>query len=67
MLNKENKEIIEHISEDVIKIVDNIIKASIEAKASDVHFEPQESKMITRFRIDGSMNSFYECDLKLYK
>jgi len=67
MLNKENKEQIEPISEDVIKIVDNIIKASIEAKASDIHFEPQESRMITRFRIDGSMNNFYECNLKLYK
>ncbi|PLX21347.1 hypothetical protein C0584_02865 [Candidatus Parcubacteria bacterium] len=67
MLNKENNEQAPAISEDVIKIVDNIIRASIEAKASDIHFEPQESKMITRFRIDGSMNSFYECDLSLYK
>ncbi len=37
----------------VIKIVDIIIKHAILERASDIHIEPQDEKVIVRYRVDG--------------
>lgn len=37
----------------VVKIVDSIIQQAVRAKASDIHFEPQEDRVRIRFRVDG--------------
>ncbi len=37
----------------VIKVVDVLIKHAILERASDIHIEPQEEKIIVRYRIDG--------------
>ncbi|MEW6425803.1 MAG: ATPase, T2SS/T4P/T4SS family [Bacillota bacterium] len=37
----------------VIRLVDSIIARAIRVRASDIHIEPQESKVLVRFRQDG--------------
>ncbi|MCK4968337.1 MAG: Flp pilus assembly complex ATPase component TadA [Candidatus Aenigmarchaeota archaeon] len=37
----------------IIKIVDLILEYAVRQDASDIHIEPQEHKMIVRFRVDG--------------
>ncbi len=37
----------------VIKVVDVLIKHAILERASDIHIEPQEEKIIIRYRVDG--------------
>ena len=37
----------------VIQLVDNILARGIQARASDIHLEPEESGMAVRYRIDG--------------
>jgi len=37
------------------EIVDEIIKDALMYKASDIHFEPQVSEVIVRFRVDGNL------------
>ena len=37
----------------VIELVNNILSQAVDADASDVHVEPQESQFRVRFRIDG--------------
>ena len=35
-------------------IIDEIVDDAISFRASDVHFEPQETEVVVRFRVDGS-------------
>ncbi|MBI5149674.1 MAG: Flp pilus assembly complex ATPase component TadA [Candidatus Omnitrophica bacterium] len=39
----------------VIKLVDLIIRQAIDERASDIHIEPFENKIILRYRIDGRL------------
>ncbi|OGS33573.1 MAG: hypothetical protein A2293_12335 [Elusimicrobia bacterium RIFOXYB2_FULL_49_7] len=43
-------------SSDVVEVVNNIIGNALYKKASDIHFEPFEDKMIIRFRLDGMLH-----------
>jgi type IV pilus assembly protein PilB len=38
---------------EIVRLVDTIIQNAIRAGASDIHIEPQENKVIVRYRIDG--------------
>jgi len=38
------------------EILEEIINDAIELRASDIHFEPQESVVIVRFRVDGMLH-----------
>lgn len=40
----------------VVKIVDTLLKHAILEGASDIHIEPEERDVITRFRIDGVLH-----------
>ena len=40
----------------VVKLVNNIINGGIDAKASDIHLEPQDPEMIVRYRVDGILH-----------
>lgn len=40
---------------DATKTLDAILRAAIRDGASDVHFEPKESGLLVRFRLDGEM------------
>ncbi len=39
----------------VIEFVNNLLAQGIEQQASDIHVEPQERRLIIRFRIDGAL------------
>ena len=41
----------------VVKLVDLIIRQSIDERASDIHIEPFEGKITLRYRIDGKLYS----------
>jgi type IV pilus assembly protein PilB len=41
----------------VIKLVDLIIRQAIDERASDIHIEPFEGKIVLRYRIDGKLYS----------
>ena len=37
----------------IVTMVNTIIKTAVEKKASDIHFEPEDTGMIVKFRLDG--------------
>jgi type II secretory ATPase GspE/PulE/Tfp pilus assembly ATPase PilB-like protein len=41
---------------DVVSLVDDLLKKAISSGASDVHFEPTESELLVKFRLDGVLN-----------
>ena len=43
------------VGQDTTQLVDNIIRSAMNKRASDIHFEPMESRMRIRFRIDGEL------------
>jgi len=43
----------------VIRLVDNLIAAAFELRASDVHVDPEEQQIRVRFRIDGVLHDNY--------
>ncbi|MBU2508806.1 Flp pilus assembly complex ATPase component TadA, partial [Patescibacteria group bacterium] len=54
-------ELIERMSkkpqeQDIVKLVDLLIRSAHENRASDIHIEPEEEYVIVRFRIDGVMH-----------
>lgn len=40
----------------VVRLVNDVINGAINAKASDIHFEPQEPEMMVRYRVDGILH-----------
>jgi type IV pilus assembly protein PilB len=52
----------EHIKEDapVTKIVATILRYAVDGKASDIHVEPTETKVVVRFRVDGLLQTSLE-------
>ncbi|MDD5098828.1 MAG: GspE/PulE family protein [Candidatus Colwellbacteria bacterium] len=49
----------------IIKIVSSTLKAAVEQKASDIHIEPQRTRLRIRFRIDGSLKEASSFPLEL--
>ncbi len=45
------------LSEPVVKLVDRIVAAGIEARASDIHLEAEEDGIAVRHRIDGLLRN----------
>lgn len=67
---KLNEEIEEKIDENLIvdnqndspsvRLIDRIIENAIKNHASDIHIEPQQNKIIIRYRIDGKLRKQFE-------
>jgi MSHA biogenesis protein MshE len=49
----------------VVKLLQNIFDDATQVRASDIHVEPQEGKLMVRFRIDGSLHLQMEADSKI--
>lgn len=49
----------------VVKLLQTIFDDAVQVKASDIHIEPQEHKLVIRFRIDGVMHLQTQADLKI--
>jgi type II secretory ATPase GspE/PulE/Tfp pilus assembly ATPase PilB-like protein len=43
-------------AQDVVFLVDDLLKKAVESGASDVHFEPTGAELIVKFRLDGVLN-----------
>jgi type IV pilus assembly protein PilB len=41
----------------IVKLVNQIIHNAVQQKASDIHIDPQETRVVIRFRIDGLLRS----------
>jgi type IV pilus assembly protein PilB len=41
----------------IVKLVNQIIQQAIQQKASDIHFDPHETKLLVRYRIDGLLKT----------
>jgi MSHA biogenesis protein MshE len=49
----------------VVKLLQTIFEDAVQVRASDVHIEPQENKLLIRFRIDGVMHFQTQSDIKI--
>ncbi|GIW65175.1 MAG: type II secretion system protein E [Candidatus Parcubacteria bacterium] len=62
-LNLKVKEIIE---EDPFISFDYILAGAIKFNASDIHFEPEETKIVIRYRIDGLLYDIIDLPTNIY-
>ena len=49
----------------VVKLLQTMFEDAIQIRASDIHIEPQEKKLVVRFRIDGVLSMQTETDTKI--
>ncbi len=49
----------------VVKLLQTIFEDAVQVRASDIHIEPQETRLHVRFRIDGVLHLQTETDLKI--
>ncbi|MDP2852364.1 MAG: GspE/PulE family protein, partial [Gallionella sp.] len=49
----------------VVKLLQTIFDDATQIRASDIHIEPQEGRLMIRFRIDGSLHLQMEADNKI--
>ena len=49
-----------------VKFVDSVIREAIPLRASDIHIEPSEEKVVVRYRIDGDLIKWTEFPIASY-
>ncbi len=49
----------------VVKLLQTVFEEAMRVRASDIHFEPQESRLRIRFRVDGVLHVQTEADAKI--
>ena len=49
----------------VVKLLQTIFDDATQIRASDIHIEPQEGRLVIRFRIDGALHLQMEADNKI--
>jgi MSHA biogenesis protein MshE len=49
----------------VVKLLQSVFEDAVQVRASDIHIEPQETKVLIRFRIDGVLHVQAEADSKI--
>ena len=49
----------------VVKLLQSVFEDATQVRASDIHIEPQEKKLLIRFRIDGVLHLQTEADPKI--
>lgn len=57
---------IHHEENEIVKIVNSIIYDSLKQKASDIHIEVREDKLLVFYRIDGSLINVMNLKGKIY-
>ncbi len=50
----------------IVRLVNEMFTRAAEQRASDIHVEPEEDKLIIRFRIDGILHEYLTCPLSQY-
>lgn len=51
---------IQNSDQPIVRLVNMMIEQAVILKASDIHIEPQENKMLIRFRVDGYLAPYME-------
>jgi MSHA biogenesis protein MshE len=49
----------------VVRLLQTVFDDAVQVRASDIHIEPQEKKLVVRFRIDGVLHPQVEADPKI--
>jgi len=49
----------------VVKLLQSLFDDAVRARASDIHIEPQEKRLVIRFRVDGSLQLHTEAELRI--
>ena len=49
----------------VVKLLQSVFEDAVQVRASDIHIEPQEHKVLIRFRIDGMLHVQAEAESKI--
>ena len=49
----------------VVKLLQTVFEDAVQVRASDIHIEPQEHKVLIRFRIDGVLHMQTESDSRI--
>ncbi len=44
-------------ADDVVSLVDDLLQKAVESEASDVHFEPTNSDLTIKYRLDGALST----------
>jgi len=50
----------------VMRLIQTIVEDAIERRASDIHIEPDDNKMIVRIRVDGVLHETFVFGLDIY-
>jgi type IV pilus assembly protein PilB len=51
------EEDLDDIDGPIVRLVNQILSNAVSLKASDVHFDPQENRILVRYRIDGALRT----------
>lgn len=54
------------MKEPVVRALDLLVKQAVQDRASDIHIEPQESRLRVRFRIDGVLREVMSLPLDIH-
>src|SRR3954471_10841621 len=49
----------------VVRLLQTVFEDAVGVRASDIHIEPQEARLVIRFRIDGKLHVQTEADMKI--
>ena len=56
----------QQVSSSILQLIDVILKACINSRASDIHIEPSEKNCMVRARIDGKLTEIFIFDKDIY-
>ncbi len=56
---------IDDVDAPVIRLLQTIFEEAVQLRASDIHVEPEENKLVVRFRIDGVLHLQVEADPRI--
>lgn len=56
---------IDDLDAPVVKFLQTVFEEAVQMRASDIHIEPEETRLIVRFRIDGQLHEQVQADLRL--
>jgi MSHA biogenesis protein MshE len=56
---------IDDVDAPVVKFLQTIFEEAVQMRASDIHIEPEETKLTVRFRIDGQLHEQVQTDLRI--
>ena len=56
---------IDDVDAPVVKFLQTVFEEAVQMRASDIHIEPEETKLSVRFRIDGQLHEQVQADLRI--